>query len=170
MNLSATTSNGGGGDDGGGIIDGDNDDVVGGDSDRGDINSGGNGGCSDIGGSCGDGDRGGSGGGGDNNDESDTNAGGDGNVYDDGDSIRGIDYPSCSLNPSQSKGTFDGFGSKKLNPMYFEDDLNNLLYFLIHLIPNEIHAMVESRFWTLVDMASRCYLWRNLVSNSSKRS
>ncbi|KAG4920499.1 hypothetical protein AAZX31_18G053900 [Glycine max] len=35
---------------------------------------------------------------------------------------------------------------------------------------SKVRAVVESGFWTFVDMASGRYLWRHLVSNSSKRS
>ncbi|XP_047165918.1 uncharacterized protein LOC124835086 [Vigna umbellata] len=35
---------------------------------------------------------------------------------------------------------------------------------------SKVRALVVSGFWTFVDMASGRYLWRHLVSNSSKRS
>ncbi|QCD77888.1 uncharacterized protein LOC114187307 [Vigna unguiculata] len=35
---------------------------------------------------------------------------------------------------------------------------------------SKVSALVVSGFWTFVDMASGRYLWRHLVSNSSKRS
>lgn len=43
--------------------------------------------------------------------------------------------------------------------------------FLITLIfVIQVRAVVESGFWTFVDMASGRYLWRHLVSNSEKKS
>lgn len=35
---------------------------------------------------------------------------------------------------------------------------------------SKIRAVIESGFWTFVDMASGRYLWRNMVSSSSKKS
>lgn len=35
---------------------------------------------------------------------------------------------------------------------------------------SKVRAALESGFWTFVDMASGRYLWRNMVSSSSKRS
>ncbi|GMY10455.1 Methyltransferase-related protein, putative [Fagus crenata] len=35
---------------------------------------------------------------------------------------------------------------------------------------NKVRSAIESGFWTCVDMASGRYLWRHLVSSSSKRS
>ncbi|CAJ1960550.1 unnamed protein product [Sphenostylis stenocarpa] len=35
---------------------------------------------------------------------------------------------------------------------------------------SKVRALVESGFWTFVDMASGRYLWRHLISNTSKRS
>ncbi|XP_057434280.1 uncharacterized protein LOC130726976 [Lotus japonicus] len=35
---------------------------------------------------------------------------------------------------------------------------------------SKVRAALESGFWTFVDMASGCYLWRNMVSSSAKRS
>ncbi|TKY47239.1 presequence protease 2, chloroplastic/mitochondrial [Spatholobus suberectus] len=35
---------------------------------------------------------------------------------------------------------------------------------------SKVRAALESGFWTFVDMASGRYLWRHLVSNSSKSS
>ncbi|KAF3454820.1 hypothetical protein FNV43_RR05268 [Rhamnella rubrinervis] len=35
---------------------------------------------------------------------------------------------------------------------------------------SKVRSAVESGFWTCVDMASGRYLWRNLVSPSSKKS
>ncbi|KAG4974645.1 hypothetical protein JHK87_031466 [Glycine soja] len=37
-------------------------------------------------------------------------------------------------------------------------------------VTSKLRAVVESGFWTFVDMASGRYLWRHLVCNSSKRS
>ncbi|OIW21904.1 hypothetical protein TanjilG_14549 [Lupinus angustifolius] len=35
---------------------------------------------------------------------------------------------------------------------------------------SKVRVALESGFWTFVDMASGRYLWRNMVSSSSKRS
>ncbi|KAK7290367.1 hypothetical protein RIF29_04731 [Crotalaria pallida] len=35
---------------------------------------------------------------------------------------------------------------------------------------SKVRAVLESGFWTFVDMASGRYLWRNMVSSSSKRA
>ncbi|XP_061364871.1 uncharacterized protein LOC133308276 [Gastrolobium bilobum] len=35
---------------------------------------------------------------------------------------------------------------------------------------SKVRAALESGFWTFVDMASGRYLWRHMVSSSSKRS
>ncbi|KAK7387285.1 hypothetical protein VNO78_27971 [Psophocarpus tetragonolobus] len=35
---------------------------------------------------------------------------------------------------------------------------------------SKVRRVVESGFWTFVDMASGRYLWRHLVSNASKSS
>ncbi|KAE9594489.1 hypothetical protein Lal_00001146 [Lupinus albus] len=35
---------------------------------------------------------------------------------------------------------------------------------------SKVRVVLESGFWTFVDMASGRYLWKNMVSSSSKRS